>query len=365
MRLLLHGRVAIRAPRLLALLASLAAAIGLMTGLALPAAAGSDTLDQAQTNAASQVEYIFSGDMGAQTFTAGLTGQLDRIELYLAPCAGCGAAGPLSVSVEGTQATSTFLFTGMAPNAGDVVTSATIAVPASAQWVSIALPPAPVTAGTVYAIVLSDPAGVTYIGGTYADSYPNGQALHDSGGWYPSGNWDWAFQTFVQVAPTTGTLAVGVSGVPTGDANVLVSGSGAVAGMSDTVTGSATLTLDAGTYAVTAQGVAVGGLAYTAAVTGSPATVAAGGTTAVTVSYALADTYANLATLVGQDETLSGLRRSLQAKLDAAQAAAARGDQGAVDGALGAFVHEVAAQTGKTITAAQAPTLTALARGLA
>ncbi len=357
-------RGAIQASRIGALLAAVAVPVLLLSALAVPAAATSDTLDQSQLNDTSQVEYLFSGDMGAQTFTAGLTGQLDRIELYLAPCSSCGAPGPLSVTIEGTQYTSSFLFTGITPNANDVLSATTISVPTSAQWVNVPLPPTSVTDGTVYAIVLSDAAGTTYVDGTSYDSYPGGQALHYSGGWYPSGNWDWAFQTYVQVAVSSGSLTVDITGVPTGDANVVVSGTGSLAGTTDTVTGTETLTLDAGTYDVTANAVNVGGLAYTGTVAGSPASVTAGATTSVTVTYALADTYGNLETLVRLDEAQSGLARSLEAKLDAAEAATRRGDQGAVDGALGAFIREVSAQSGKTITMAQAVTLTSLAQGL-
>lgn len=58
--------------------------------------------------------------------------------------------------------------------------------------------------------------------------------------------------------------------------------------------------------------------------------------------------------LVNQFVTDPGVARSLLAKLEAAQASAARGDINSMDGQLGAFINEVSAQSGKTLTAAQA-----------
>lgn len=60
----------------------------------------------------------------------------------------------------------------------------------------------------------------------------------------------------------------------------------------------------------------------------------------------------------------AGVASSLCAKLDAAQAAADRGDANAKAGVLGAYIDEVTAQTGKSITAADAALLIGLAREL-
>jgi alpha-tubulin suppressor-like RCC1 family protein len=58
--------------------------------------------------------------------------------------------------------------------------------------------------------------------------------------------------------------------------------------------------------------------------------------------------------LVNQFVTDPGVAQSLLAKLEAAQASAARGDVNSMDGQLGAFINAVSAQSGKTLTAAQA-----------
>jgi hypothetical protein len=86
-----------------------------------------------------------------------------------------------------------------------------------------------------------------------------------------------------------GALTVLVSGLPSGAVgNVVVSGP---SGFADVVTASeAYAGLVPGTYAVTAAGVAFEGVNYAAAVTGSPATVPAGGQATVSVAYAATST---------------------------------------------------------------------------
>ncbi|MFL5538137.1 MAG: hypothetical protein ACJ8J0_04060 [Longimicrobiaceae bacterium] len=65
--------------------------------------------------------------------------------------------------------------------------------------------------------------------------------------------------------------------------------------------------------------------------------------------------------LVQQWVAQRGIANSLCAKLRAAAAAAARGDTEAKEGALGAFVNEVRAQSGKVLTAEHADALVAMA----
>jgi hypothetical protein len=55
---------------------------------------------------------------------------------------------------------------------------------------------------------------------------------------------------------------------------------------------------------------------------------------------------------------------ALQAKLDAAEAAETRGNGHAKGGALGAFMNQVRAQSGKALTPAQANVLLTLAKTL-
>jgi hypothetical protein len=84
-------------------------------------------------------------------------------------------------------------------------------------------------------------------------------------------------------APTTGSLAITVAGLPAGtNGAVTVTGPNS---FSQSVTGTTTLTVTAGTYTVTASTVTVGTTRYLAAVSGSPATVAAGGSASVTATY--------------------------------------------------------------------------------
>ena len=74
--------------------------------------------------------------------------------------------------------------------------------------------------------------------------------------------------------------------------------------------------------------------------------------------------YDGLRTLTEFYSTREGVSHGLIAKLDAAEAAEKRGDLDAKAGALGAFVNQVRAQTGKAITLNQALVLSTLARTL-
>jgi len=96
--------------------------------------------------------------------------------------------------------------------------------------------------------------------------------------------------------PDPGTLAVLVSGLPSGAAgNVVVSGP---SGFADVVTASETYAgLVPGSYLVAASGVAFEGVDYAATVTGSPATVPAGGQATVSVAYAATSTAAGSLTV--------------------------------------------------------------------
>jgi hypothetical protein len=92
---------------------------------------------------------------------------------------------------------------------------------------------------------------------------------------------------FITACPETttavGKLEVNIIGLPSGNANVTVTGPG---GFSQALTGTKTLTdLTPGQYAVAATNVVVGGTSYGATVTGSPATVTAGGSSSVSVVY--------------------------------------------------------------------------------
>ena len=118
----------------------------------IPAAgASAGTLDQQQTLSNFGGLQVDGSNSKAQTFTAGLTGELDRVDLALS---GTGVATPLTVQIRDGSAT--------AP--GDTVLASasvpTSAVTGSESFVPITIAsPASVTAGTQYSIVaLNDSA---------------------------------------------------------------------------------------------------------------------------------------------------------------------------------------------------------------
>ena len=94
------------------------------------------------------------------------------------------------------------------------------------------------------------------------------------------------------------------------------------------------------------------------------ATDQAGNTGTGSTSFTVQVTTAGLGNLVMQFVTKAGVANSMISKLNAAEAAAARGNAQAKAGAIGAFINELQAQAGKSLTAAQAATLIALAQAL-
>jgi hypothetical protein len=196
--------------------------------LAVPGAALAGTLDQQQTDSSGAAQGVNASGFpisAAQTFTAGITGDLDQVDLSLAKNGVPVAA--LTVELRATV--------GQLPD-GTVLASQS--VPASSvagsslEFVPVAFPtPAPVLAGTQYAIVayVADTNGYSwgaspeagpgtgpYAGGEgyFADSSPPSTA------WLPfssSHSIDYAFKTYVApptvTPPTTaGTSAPGPTG---------------------------------------------------------------------------------------------------------------------------------------------------------
>jgi hypothetical protein len=161
-----------------------------------------DQSNPADTPSAGSVNWM------AQTFTAGKSGLLTYVQLWLEHTDG------LSVSIRST--------TGGLPDFGDLSTSPTEYPTNTAGWVFFPLGvPVPMNAGTTYAIVFNTNqigADTAYGSG---DTYAGGQAYE-----YLGGSWgavsggtlkDFAFQTYVD--PQTTTLqwdkAQVVVGVPT------------------------------------------------------------------------------------------------------------------------------------------------------
>jgi hypothetical protein len=182
------------------LLALIATPLGARPALAL------GTLDQEVLPSAGSVSQNIIAP--TQTFTAGLSGMLDTIALYGRQ--GLGATWNVAIkAVDG----------GGGPTGPDLATGSAPA-PASNAWTQIALTPAiPVTAGTLYAIVVLPP---TPFWGTGASPYAGGV------GSSALGSIDLAFRTYVTVPPPppvdnlTVIYAVGTSQTSQIDSGVTV-----------------------------------------------------------------------------------------------------------------------------------------------
>jgi hypothetical protein len=179
--------------------------MGCVASLLVPGAALADTLDQQQPNGGSDVR-VDTGESIAQTFTAGLTGGLDRVELLLGfPDSAPDA--PLTVEIRGVSAGSpdtTALASGSVPSS---------AVSSTDAWLPITFATAvPVTAGTKYSIV-----AYSSVNGTHSyfwaidfpDPYPAGGSFYSTVS--PPGTWtlaglggDQAFKTYVDVPAVPG-----------------------------------------------------------------------------------------------------------------------------------------------------------------
>ena len=185
----------------------------------IPAAgASAGTLDQQQTISNFGGLQVDSGNSKAQTFTAGLTGQLDQVDLALS---GMSVTTPLTVQIRDGSAT--------AP--GDTVLASasvpTTAVTSSESFVPITFAsPASVTAGTQYSIVaLNDSPPVSgwfwYSGQAAPDSAYVGGKLYGVMNGTGTGPWtegntlaDFEFKTYV--APPTPPVVQPPTTAPTG-----------------------------------------------------------------------------------------------------------------------------------------------------
>lgn len=94
------------------------------------------------------------------------------------------------------------------------------------------------------------------------------------------------------------------------------------------------------------------------------ATDEAGNTGTGSTTFTVQVTNASLCNLTKQFVSNGGIANSLCVKLDNAAKQAAAGNTTASDNVLGAYINEVAAQSGKALTAAQADILTRLAKAL-
>lgn len=158
--------------------------------------APADELDQEQTDTSGGLSVISSTDSWAQTFTAGRSGLLDRVKLYLEASSSAGETEPVTVELtttSGGSPTSTVLASSTIPAAS---------VSASGGWAQAKFSPAPpVSAGTQYAIVAYSSSTYYWIEAPTNDYAGGGPFLSNSSppsSWQPySTGDDQAFKTYV------------------------------------------------------------------------------------------------------------------------------------------------------------------------
>ena len=186
-------------------LSAIAAIASCFVALAIAAPASAGTLDQQQTSSNTNAG-LFSTQSGAQTFTAGLSGVLDQADLNLLKV----GTPPASVTVEirntdNAGSPRTVLATGTIPTSAIGATGAFLPVTFAT--------PAPVVAGTRYAIVAysAGSAGdaVGWLVQTTGNPYSSGAEFISNDVVPPGGNWnefanaDFAFKTYVGPTPPT------------------------------------------------------------------------------------------------------------------------------------------------------------------
>jgi hypothetical protein len=143
---------------------------------------GAGTLDQANDPTIWDTYGATTGNgvsAFAQTFTAGLTGKLPHIDLYLQPNSQSAGARAMAVSIWPTDKSGH-------PAASAIATSAPVSV-VGERWYEFSFSsPATVAAGRSYAIVFSPGDGVAVIASNVP--YRGGQALFERSGWQPDGS---------------------------------------------------------------------------------------------------------------------------------------------------------------------------------
>jgi hypothetical protein len=182
-------------------------AIGIsVAGLAVlgPATALAGTLDQQQTDDGSALYTMGTAQNDAQTFTAGVSGAVDQVDLDVRQIS---TLVPLTVQIRNVSAGApgtTVLAGGSIPSTG--------AAPLAFVPIHFATP-APVAAGTQYAIVAfaADTQGAWSWGHSVAaDPYAGGSPFRNIGAPPPTGSWvaappgDLAFKTYVVPPASTG-----------------------------------------------------------------------------------------------------------------------------------------------------------------
>jgi hypothetical protein len=176
-----------------------------LAALVAPASAAAGTLDQSQTNFNAALGFG-AQRQAAQTFTAGMSGNLDQVDLYLRRVTAlpmeppCNSGSGITVEVRTVSA-------GVPSNT--VLASVNLpasSVPEAFGFVSVPLPVTAVTVGTQYAIVASAPTAscgefLPYDwGAATGNPYSGGVLLVKLDGgssWMVQGTTDAAFKTYV------------------------------------------------------------------------------------------------------------------------------------------------------------------------
>jgi len=210
---------------------SAALAVAASVGMAATPVLAADMLDQSYT-ATFTVDVVHDVIVAAQTFTPGLTGSLNRVDLSIGRF---DNAGPLTVSIQTTSAgapTGTVL-------ASVTLPLATVPNDSDVHPVSVALPPSLSTAGTQYAIVLAAPSARPDTAwlwevDTTGAAYAGGTALQGDthlGTWTMQSTSDYTFATYVDPTPCApGYWSVtGYGPCAPADAGHFVAGQGSMA----------------------------------------------------------------------------------------------------------------------------------------
>jgi Ca2+-binding RTX toxin-like protein len=188
------------------------AAFTLMAALVPGAAHATGTPDQAQTSFSSFGAPINGPDVSgglskAQTFTAMLTGALDQVDLYLVRLS--ATSGPLTVEIRNVPTSGgppgTTMLASASVRAADVPVGTGL-MPSEGMFVAVPFAsPAPVAAGTQYAIVAYTAGGNKYVAfGDALNPYLSGSTFQSSAS--PPTTWsliggDLAFRTYVDTSP--------------------------------------------------------------------------------------------------------------------------------------------------------------------
>jgi hypothetical protein len=186
--------------------------LSMLLGLQSLALAATDELDQAHTSDGEDVIQAFSNQWLAQTFTAGITGDLTRVKMYIQPAMPMGS-GTMTVQLRAVEAGTP---TGThAVNSGTVLASKQYTVSFTAPyWHEVVFDtPAPIVKDTQYAIVLGNSSfdgGIAWVY-TNNNQYASGGAFFttSAGAWNSTdgGNRDHLFETYVVAAVVTDTTA--------------------------------------------------------------------------------------------------------------------------------------------------------------